>query len=326
MAPPRQRCPSPSRPGGESRSQAGVLRDGLQRRSEPATISWFRHERFTSVLGETRQVRRPPPDHRQTRRDRLRPRRPVCIDERAEREDVSRAIHPADLPEGKGSTNDDAPRQIGRRYPTTDALRVAWIHVGPSDQPERRCVLRQRGEGVQELDDALVRRPVRDTQDRHIASMTELEWCPVERHIASRWYRTDALVWDPRSTQDVDETLASGDEAARVRIREVVERSLQNSAHRSVNHTARCLMQDRDDRHGRPTDPRGREGRGEAVEQDTVGALPRGAPCPRRRHGREGPRTIGYRAEPDRCTVSGSGPSHLAVVAVATGLLVRVAG
>src|SRR5439155_17772533 len=77
IAPGRERSRSAFRPGRESLPQAGVTADRMERRSEPAKITGLGHERFAAVLGEVRQVRGPPADHGQPRRDRFCPRRPV---------------------------------------------------------------------------------------------------------------------------------------------------------------------------------------------------------------------------------------------------------
>ncbi len=203
------------------------------------------------------------------------PRGPVRVRERAERERVRGPVEPADLLDRHRAAHDHAVAEVRRRDPTSDAFRVSAIGTRLAHQPQGGGRLRQRRERLEELEDPLGRRPVRDAEHRGLSAATEVERRPCgDRDIAPRRDERDPLgmrspIARRSSISPSPATMTPPPIGTRRRSRARAGRMHGPP----MVEAARRLVGDRDDWRAHPADPRRDERRGDAVEQDRVRTL-----------------------------------------------------
>jgi len=194
---------------------------------------------------------------------------------------------------------------------------------------KRRGALRQARDGVEQLEDALARYPVRDAQERRRPARSHVDRLGrCRRDIPPRRDHADALLVDARCGELVGEQVAGDDQKPGVPIGQVIQPALEPHPKSAMVDAARRLVEDADERGCRRTGrkPRACERGGDAVEQDRMRAEPAGArEDPRRGEGRERKRALGKRQEHDPRPVPWRSSRHAQVVEISAGQPARIA-
>jgi hypothetical protein len=138
----------------------------------------FDQQTLDLLLDQRAQMRTPPTHDRQPRPQRLADGASICLDPTGECEDVGRCIQRAELGGGEGAVDYDAIDQIGLLDALPYEPAVPRVHIGPTDEMQGDVVGRQERDGLEQLDDPLVRQPVGDIEQPHSAPCSQ------------RWHRS----------------------------------------------------------------------------------------------------------------------------------------
>ena len=126
------------------------------------------------MVGQIRQVARPPADNGEAKGHRLAVHRAVRLFDAGQHEDISRRIHRRHLRDVQRSVDHHPRPEGGLSEPSPQAGRVGGLGIVVADQMQRRQRFGQARQRIQQPVDAFALHPVSDAQQARPAAVAQV--------------------------------------------------------------------------------------------------------------------------------------------------------
>ena len=229
MLPGRQRPTATTGPPAQLLAPAVVRSQAQEARGQRPDVAGFDEATLASVRDEVGQVARTPSDGGQTGRQRLAVHRAVGLGVARQCEHVGPGVQTRHLVARHDAVHDDSSGEVGPFEAGPHVAGVRLVDVMPTGQVQGDGVGRQRRDRLQQLEHALVGRPVADAQQRDVTAVPQaFGWWRRDGQIAAGLDHADTLSRQSvLEDEGLAERCAGRDEQAAAVVHEQVGRSLQ---------------------------------------------------------------------------------------------------